>query len=253
MNFLKLVKTGALKSAHFMKKNLPTILTIAGAGGAVASVVLAVKATPKAMKLIEERKERENKEKLTALETVDACWKEYAFTGVTLTVAVACVIGANFLHLKGQAALLGLYSAQSEMFKEYKKKMSEIVGAEQETEVRKELVQEKLKNDPRIINFTPILDGEVPVYDELTGQILSSTRERLDLKILQGEKEGNGWDGMSVNEWLLILGARRMKMGDDSGWNERTGFEVCVETIEVDHRIPCYYLNYLIPPKEDFR
>ena len=124
---------------------------------------------------------------------------------------------------------------------------------EQETEVRKELVQDKLKNDPRILNFTPILDGEVPVYDELTGQILSCTRERLDLKILQGEKEGNGWDGMSVNEWLLILGARRMKMGDDSGWNERTGFEVCVETIEVDHRIPCYYLNYLIPPKEDFR
>lgn len=252
MNFLKLVKTGMFKSAHFMKKNLPTILTIAGAGGAVASVVLAVKATPKAMKLIEERKAREEKEKLTALETIDACWKEYIFTGVTLTAAVACGLGANFLHLKGQAALLGLYSAQTEMFKAYKKEMSEIVGAEQETEVRKKLVQEKVQNDPRIVNFTPILDGEFPVYDDLSGQIISSTRERLELKILQGEKMASDWTGMSTNEWMDILGARPMKMGHDNGWNDQTGFEVSIRTIEASH-MPCYWLDYMIPPKENFR
>lgn len=252
MNFLKLVKTGALKSAHFMKKNLPTILTIAGAGGAVASVVLAVKATPKAMKLIEERKAREEKEKLTVLETVDACWKEYAFTGVTLTVAIACVIGANFLNLKGQAALLGLYSAQGEMFKAYKKEMSELVGTEQEKEVEKKLVQERLKNDPRIVNFIPIREGEYPVWDELSGQIISGTEDGIQLKILQGEKMARDWTGMSENEWMDILGAKPMKMGHDSGWNERTGFEAYVRTINMEH-MPCYWIEYLIEPERDFR
>lgn len=252
MNFLKLVKTGALKSAHFMKKNLPTILTIAGAGGAVASVVLAVKATPKAMKLIEERKEREQKEKLTALETVDACWKEYAFTGVTLTVAVACVIGANFLHLKGQAALLGLYSAQGEMFKSYKKEIQDIVGAEQEAEVRKKLIQEKVQSDPRIVNFKPINPGEYPVVDDITGQIISGTKKDIEYKILQGQKLVRDCMTMSLNEWLDLIGGRPVKEGWDRGWSEEKGFYAEVRTMEAEN-MPCYWIDYEVEPRDDYR
>ena len=46
------------KSKVFLKKNGPTILTVAGGVGVVATSVMAVKATPKALQLIAEEKQK---------------------------------------------------------------------------------------------------------------------------------------------------------------------------------------------------
>ena len=138
MNLLKMAKTGLLRSGYFLKRNAPTIMTVVGIGGSISSVIFAIKATPKAMQLIEERKKKEEKEKLTMLETVDTCWKVYTPTALTLVTAVGCVIGANCMNLKKQAALLGLYSAQGELMKDYKKKVIDAIGPEKEKEIQKE-------------------------------------------------------------------------------------------------------------------
>jgi hypothetical protein len=253
MNILKLVKTGLLRSGRFLKKHAPTILTVFGAGGAVTSVVLAVKATPKAMILIEERKKREQKERLTPLETVDACWKVYVPTAGTLVTAVACVIGANVLNLKTQAALLGLYSAQGELMKTYKDKVIEAIGPEEETKIKNEAVREQLKDDPRVTGFIPIHPGEFPVHDELTGQIFSSTRQTVELHIAEAKNliYETPFNELTQNEWLMNLGARPVKFGDEWAWNSDTGFYAEVETLEINNT-PCYSIRYEANPVKRF-
>lgn len=253
MNIFKLIKTGLTRGGRFIKKHAPTILTVVGAGGAVTSVVLAVKATPKAMILIEQKKQREAKEKLTVLETVDACWKVYVPTAGTLVTAVACVIGANVLNLKTQAALLGLYSAQGELMKTYKDKVIEAIGPEEEKRIKNEAVKEQLKDDPRVTGFIPIHPGEFPVHDELTGQIFSSTRQTVELHIAEAKNiiHETPFNELTQNEWLMNLGARPVKLGDNYAWNCDTGFYAEVETLDIDGT-PCYSIRYEVDPVKRF-
>lgn len=253
MNILKLAKTGLLRSGRFLKKHAPTILTVFGAGGAVTSVVLAVKATPKAMILIEERKKREQKEHLSALETVDACWKVYVPTAGTLVTAVACVIGANVLNLKTQAALLGLYSAQGELMKDYKKKVIDAIGPDEEKKMHDETIADKLRHDNRVTEFTPIRPGEFPVHDELTGQIFSSTRQTVELHIAEAKNiiYETPFNELTQNDWLMMLGARRVSMGDEYAWNTDTGFYAEVDTLDINGT-PCYTIRYETTPEKRF-
>lgn len=59
------------RSAAYLKRHSPTILTFVGAAGVVVTVVMSAKATPKAMKLLEEA-EKKKGEELDKLETIRA-------------------------------------------------------------------------------------------------------------------------------------------------------------------------------------
>lgn len=253
MNIFTVIKTGLLRGGRFMKKHAPTILTAVGSGGAVTSVVMAIKATPKAMQLIEERKKREQKEKLTPLETVDTCWKVYIPTGSTLVMAVACVIGANCLNLKSQAALLGLYSAQGELIKDFKKKVNDSIGPEESKRLMNETIADKLRHDQRVINFEPIRPGEFPVHDELTGQVFSSTKQEVEMHILEAKNMlyETPFNELTQNEWLMNLGARTVKLGDEYAWTTETGFYAEVYTLDINNT-PCYTIRYEIDPVKRF-
>ena len=49
------------RSAAYLKRHSPTILTFVGAAGVVVTVVMSAKATPKAMKLLEEAEKKKGK------------------------------------------------------------------------------------------------------------------------------------------------------------------------------------------------
>lgn len=217
MNILKLAKTGLIRSGHFLKKHAPTILTAVGIGGSISSVIFAIKATPTAMKLIEERKQREQKEKLTALETVDTCWKIYIPMGATLATAIGCMVGANCLSLRRQAALLGLYSAQGELLKNYKEKVVEALGQDEEKAIAKGAATETA--DQKVVKALPApKDGEELYFDTMTGQFFVSSPEKFEIAKLSFENSLFGMidsftDGGTINDWLEIVGENTISDG----------------------------------------
>ena len=99
-------------------KHSPEILTAIGIAGMATTVVLAVKATPKALKQIEEA-ENEKGEKLTKTEVVKTTWKTYVPTAISGAASVACVIGANSVHTRRQAALYSAYKLSETAYTEY--------------------------------------------------------------------------------------------------------------------------------------
>ena len=90
-------------------KHSPEILTGIGIAGMFTTVVLAVRATPKALDLIS-REEYEQKRDLTPMETVKVAWKPYIPAAITGTLSTACLIGANSVNLKRNAALAAAYA-----------------------------------------------------------------------------------------------------------------------------------------------
>lgn len=111
-----------------ISKNSPTILTGLSVAGLISTTILAVRATPKAMELIQE--ERYQKAgttlplpDLTKKEIIQATYKCYIPAAVMGTVTIACIIGANNINLRRNAALASLYSISEKTMKEYQTKL----------------------------------------------------------------------------------------------------------------------------------
>ena len=108
----------------FMRKNSPTILTAVGVSGMIASTIFAIEATPKAVKLIEEKKQDLKVEKLTPIETVRTTWKCYIPTVVLTVLSSGCIVGANSVHAKRNAALATAYTISETALRESEKRKS---------------------------------------------------------------------------------------------------------------------------------
>ncbi len=110
----KSIKDGAVKHS-------PEILTGIGIAGMISTTILAVKATPKALRLIEEAEEYEIYE-LTKIEKIKVAWKPYVPAFITGTASIACLIGANSVNARRNAALATAYQLSATALSEYKEK-----------------------------------------------------------------------------------------------------------------------------------
>lgn len=129
-----------------LKKTSPTLLTCVGAVGVVITAALAVKATPKALELIDKAKTdkmAENEDKMTRIETIEACWKCYVPAGIAGISTIGCIFGANVLTRRQQASLVSAYAFISRSYSEYKQKVKELYGEEAHKKIIKSLAVEK--------------------------------------------------------------------------------------------------------------
>lgn len=140
-------KQGLVKRAgKALKKASPTILSILGTAGVVATAVLAVKATPKALEHIElakEEKQTKGGEKLTRMETVGASWRCYLPAAAAGVATIGCILGANVLNRRQQAALITAYTLANRSFVDYKNKVKELYGQEAHNKIMESLMVEK--------------------------------------------------------------------------------------------------------------
>lgn len=114
-NVMKIFNT--VKKA--VEKKSPEILIAFGIAGMITTTVLAVKATPKAMEKIKEVEKNKKEEfdrdhgyseldtmfKLTKPEVVKATWKCYIPAAISGATSIACIVGANTVHSKRNAAI----------------------------------------------------------------------------------------------------------------------------------------------------
>ena len=143
MKFNELVN----KAIFEMKKNSPAILTGLGVTGVITTAVLAVRATPLALDKIAEEAERRAYEDLPVMNTMDTIkvvWKDYAPAVVMGGATIACIIGANTVNSKRNAALVGLYSITDNKMREYQSKVLEVVGEKKEGQIKEKIAEQHM-------------------------------------------------------------------------------------------------------------
>lgn len=137
-NVMKIFNT--VKKA--VEKKSPEILIAFGIAGMITTTVLAVKATPKAMEKIKEVEKNKKEEfdrdhgyseldtmfKLTKPEVVKATWKCYIPAAISGATSIACIVGANTVHSKRNAAIATAYKLSEKALTEYKEATIEEVG-----------------------------------------------------------------------------------------------------------------------------
>lgn len=234
----------------FMAKHSPEILIGVGITGMLTSVVLGIKATPKAIRLIKDAEE-EKGEELTKLETVKACWKCYIPVVATAAVSTACLIGANSVHTRRNAALATAYNLSTTALAEYSEKVIETIGEKKEEAIRGQINKDKLDKNP--VEKTNVIitgKGNTLCCDVLFGRYFESDIDKIKRAIAELNCQLLYNNYVSLNDFYDELDLDHIDIGDDLGWSIEQG-KIDVDfgsQIASDGR-PCITLEYNIAPK----
>lgn len=255
-----------------LQKRSPEILTGIGIAGMITTTVLAVRATPKALILIEEEKRRQNGElfkeakkngsdecrridRLKPLELIRTTWKCYIPAVATGALSVSCLIGANSVHSKRNAALATAYSLSKSALKEYQEKVIETIGEKKEQEVRDSIASDRLKRDP-VTNKEVIITGrgETLCYDTVTSRYFKCDIEKLRRVENELNKRLISEMYISLNDFYYEIGLRATDIGDDLGWNIANGLiDLEFSSQLAEDGTPCLVIGYRIAPRYDYR
>ena len=271
---MKLKVPQMLKTAqNTIKKHSPEILTAIGIAGMVTTTVLAVKATPKALELIEKEKDRKNEEflkeaekngdsecnhisKLKPLEAVKVAWKPYIPAALTCLASAGCLIGANSVHVRRQAALYSAYKLSETAFTEYREKAKEVVGEEKEKEIRERVSQDHVSNI--IIHEDGIVhtgNGNTLFLDPISKTVFRSSKNSIDKTVneLNWRMTYGSEPYISLEEFYNELKLPHYALGNELGWRTDKGMiDVVYNPAVTNSGEPCLELDFLIPPEWDF-
>lgn len=244
-----------------LSQHSPEILTGLGIAGMITTTILAVKATPKALDLIEDKKEELDlypEDNLTPMETVKATWKCYIPAAITGVTSIACLIGANSVNAKRNAALMTAYNLSATALSEYKEKVLETVGEKKEQIIRNKIAEDHINNEP--VNQSAIIvsgSGTTRCFDSITKRRFISDIDKikrivneLNARMIDGE------DYISLNDFYYELGLDSVSIGDELGWSTRNGRQGLIRlnfSAQLDSDgIPCVYIEYAVEPKRGF-
>lgn len=259
---------------HVMKKRSPEILTGIGIAGMISTVVLAVKATPKAMELIAEAEEdgrleleqagKYDGEHIDALVTevrkplnvIKVAWKPYIPAAITGVASIACLIGANSVHVRRNAALATAYQLSTTALEDYREKVVETIGEKKESQVRDKVAKKKIEENP-VNNSTIIMTGKgsTLVYDTHSDRYFRSDIDKIRNAVLDlNERMVNGNEMyISLNEFYDEIGLKHTETGDSIGWRIDKGkIDIRYSAQLTEDNEPCIVLDHLMPPEYGF-
>lgn len=236
-----------------VKKNSPVILTAVGITGMVTSTVLAVKATPLALDLISEA-EFEKGEELTKKEVIKATWKPYMPAVGTAVFSIACIIGANSIHMRRSAALATAYKLSQSALHEFKEKAVEVVGEKKVSEIKQKVNQDKVDKDPVSKTEVIITDkGKTLMYDTISGRYFESSIEEINKIVNELNRDMLSDMYISLNQFYSAIGLQHTKTGYDLGWQCDKGLiEVDFGATIADDGRPCITIDFPYPPHYGF-
>lgn len=223
-------KSLVARAGKSLKQASPTILSVLGAVGVVTTVIMAVRATPKALERIEDAKETKNLkngEDLTRMETIAACWQCYIPATATGIATIGCILGANILNRRQQAALTSAYALLNRTYQDYRKSVKNVFGEEGHKRVLDDMAVERVSENHTIYTQgafeSTTLDFCVPEEEHLFYDIYSDRQFASTIgKVLQAEYHLNRMfalnGSVSLNDLYNYLGLEPVKDGDDIGW-----------------------------------
>lgn len=237
-------------------KHSPEILIGFGVAGFVTTTVLAVKATPKAMQLLDEAKKENDVDKLPPLEVVKVAWKPYIPAAVTGVVSIACVIGANSVNAKRNAALATAYQLSTAAINEYKDKVIETIGEKKEQSIREKISKDRIEKNPVSNNTVYVTgDGDSLFLEPISKRYFKSDIERVRsvINTLNETMYNDPFGNISLSDFYDDIGLERTDISNDIGWNIENGsIKVEFHPAMSDNGKPCLALYYTTAPNWGF-
>lgn len=251
----KTAVTGFFKTIQTnVSKYSPQILTGVGVLGMIGTTIMAVKATPKALELIDAKKKESETEKLPPIEVVKTTWKCYAPAVVTGAASVTCLVRANSINTRRNAALMTAYNLSKTALTEYKDKVIETIGEKKEQVIRDNIAKDKMEKDPVTNREVVITEkGNTLCYDALFGRYFMSDIDAIKRAVNNINRDIVNNMYASLNSFYDELGLSRVDIGDELGWNfDDRQIDIYFTSQLAENGMPCLVMNYSVAPKYDY-
>ena len=236
-----------------ISKNSPHILTGLGCAGLLSTAILSAKATPKALIILEEEEEYRERKNFIPMSKIDKfklTWKCYIPAGVVGVATVGCIIGANTVNMKRNAALASLYALSESAFREYKSKVVQEIGKPKETKIRDEVAKDHIAKNPPNSNIIITGSGDVLCYDMLSGRYFMSSHETIRRVFNDLSYELRSEMRLDLNELYYALGLAPIELGKLVGFDLEKGQIEPIFSTQLDpNGKPCLVIDYDIYPK----
>lgn len=232
--------------------NSPMILTGLAVAGVFTTTVLAVRSTPYALRDLEYGAE-EKKEPLTKRDVVALTWKNYIPAVAMGGATIACIIGANSISTKRNAALVSVYSLTETAFKEYRGKVIETLGESKDQKVRDLVAKDRLDKNPVTEGQVIVTGtGEQLCYDSLSGRYFKGDMEtiRRSQNDINSQVLSDGY--ASQNEFYSLIGLPTASFGEEVGWTTDNMLEILFSAHISEDGRPCLSLDYRVAPVRGF-
>lgn len=237
------------------KKHSPELLTGIGIAGMVTTVVLAVRATPKALRLIDEKKADIPEENIPRIEAVKVAWKVYVPAVLTGILSTICLIGANSVNQRRNAAIAAAYSLSESALKEYREKVIETIGERKEQAIRDDISKDRITENP--VREVFVSDrGSTLCYDSLSGRYFKSDIEKLRRIVNDLNRRMRDEMFISLNDFYCAVDNPDLgptKLGDMLGWNIDKGYiDLNFSSQLTTDGTPCLVLDYTVVPEYEY-
>ena len=240
---------------YFIKRNMPTILSIGAAVGVVVSNILTNKASIKATLKVDEVEKKKHRE-LTFIEEVKVVAPIYAPSIVVGAATIGCIFGSNFLNKKQLAALAGAMSLLQANFKRYREEVVRDVGEEKEEEIWKAAKEPTTKTiseqESKFVDTT----GLTFFIDSLTDEGFYTDKSTVESAILKLNRKL----ALSPNQTVTLNAFRHdlelhpTNFGNIVGWskidideNDKVNEWVDIQLVPFENNNG-YYIRYLDLP-----
>lgn len=255
---------------NWLKKSLPTILSILGSAGVIGTAVLAAKATPVAVEQLKAYSRHEHSgdpNACTPLEAVRVCWKSYIPAATVGLSTIACVIGANALNKKQQSVITGAYIFLDNACKKYKAKVAELFGESANDQVKTEIAKDDYRDIQRPLdtnNGMHLEDGMMTFYESHLGRFFERTLAEVINAEYQLNRYFTGVGEVTLNQFYYLLDLPETELGETLGWSIGAGAELYgYQWIDFQHEIftlddgidvglECCYIEMPFPPTADY-
>lgn len=251
INFAKFLASTKLG----IKKHSPEIMVALGITGSIASTVSAIALTPKAIEAINNEKKRKHVDKLKFFDMVRVCWKYYIPSALSTASSITCVLCANRVQSKRNAALATACSVTESAFRAYKEKVIETLGEKKDKNIVDAVSSDKVKNAPS--NETIIVGAnEVLCMDSISGRHFKSTAEKL--RKIENKMNHQMLTDInqfaSLNDFYYEVGLPETPIGEELGWNIDTGLiQLYFSTQLTENDEPCIVVNFDLPPMVNYQ
>lgn len=243
---------------YFIKRNMPTILSIGAAVGVVVSNILTNKASIKATLKVDEIEKKKHRE-LTFIEEVKVVAPIYAPSIVVGAATIGYIFESNFLNKKQLAALAGAMSILQANFKRYRAGVVNEVGEKKEENIWKasrpngeSLYKTVSEQESKFVDTT----GLTFFIDSLTDEGFYTDKATVESAILKLNRklQMNPNQTVTLNEFRNDLDLHPTNFGNIVGWSkidvdeyDTTDPWIDIQLVPFEN-LDGYYIRYLSLP-----
>lgn len=249
---------------RLVKNNSPSLISAAAVAGVITTAVLTHRAALKSGPVLHQAKVMKNArlddpildgDDLTPKEVVQAAWKVYAPPVLAGSATIACIIWANQVGLRRNAALIAASALAERAFSEYKDEVVHVLGEKKHDELQAKIAERRLAENPPSPSQVVIVDGSETqrCYDMWSGRYFRSDIEtiRRAVNILNKDIiDGNMY--ADLNELYSFLHMDPVHGGQVVGWNVDNLCDVNFSPHMGEDGVVAIAMFFTNPPKADF-